>query len=47
MVDLTIEQYIESFPNSKFPKQGGEPTYEKIKLIHKLAAENVASVETI
>ena len=46
MVDQTIEQYIESFPNSTFPKQEGEPTYEKIKTIHKLAAENTASVET-
>ena len=47
MVDLTIKQYIESFPNSTFPKQEGEPTYEKIKLIHKLAAENTASIDTI
>ena len=46
MVDLTIEQYVESFPNSTFPKQEGELIYEKIKLIHKLAAENAASVET-
>ena len=29
-----------------FPKQEGEPTYSKIKTIHKLAAKNVASVET-
>ena len=46
MVDQTIEQYIESFPNSTFPKQEGEPTYEKIKIIHTLAAENAASIET-
>ena len=46
MVDLTVEQYIESFPNSTFPKQEGEPTYSKIKIIHKLAAENAASVKT-
>jgi len=46
MANQTIEQYIESFPNSTFPKQEGEPTYQKIKTIHKLAAENAASVET-
>ena len=46
MTDYTIEQCIESFPHSTFPKIEGEPTYEKIKQIHKLAAENAASVET-
>ena len=46
MTDYIIEQYIESFPNSTFPKIEGEPTYEKIKQIHKLAAENAASIET-
>ena len=46
MKELTIEQYIESFPHPTFPKQEGEPTYEKIQAIHKLTAENAASVET-
>jgi len=46
MTDYTIEQYIESFSNSTFPKIEDEPTYEKIKQIHKLAAENTASIET-
>ena len=47
IVNLTIEQYIESFPNSTFFKQEGEPKYEKIKIINKLAAENAASIDTI
>ena len=46
MLDYTIEQYIESFPNLTFPKIEGEPTYEQIILIHKLAVENAALVET-
>jgi len=46
MTEITVEQYIESFPHSTFPKQEGEPTYEKIQAIHKLAAANAASVET-
>ena len=46
MVDQTIEQHIKSFPNSTFPKQEGKSTYEKIKIMHKLAVENAASVET-
>ena len=46
MVDLIIEQYIKSFPNSTFPKQEREPTNEKIKLIHKLVVENAVSVKT-
>ena len=46
MTDYTIEQYIESFSNSIFPKIEDESTYEKIKQIHKLAAENAASIET-
>ena len=46
MKELTVDQYIESFPNSSFPKQDGEPTYDKVKHIQRLAAENTASVET-
>ena len=46
MADITIEQCIESFPHSSFPKQEGEPTYEKIQAMHKLAAANASSVET-
>ena len=46
MADLTVDKLIENFPNSSFPKQEGKPTYEKIKTKHKLAAENVASIDT-
>ena len=46
MVNLIIEQYKECFPNSTFPKQEGEPICEKIKMIHKLAVENEASIDT-
>ena len=46
MTDCTIEQHIESFPHSTFPKIDGEPTHNTIKQTHKLAAENAASVET-
>jgi len=46
MTDITIEKYIESFPHPSFPKQEGEPTYDKIQTIHKLAAANATSVDT-
>ena len=46
MTEITIEQYIESFPHSTFPKQEGESSYEKIQATHKLAAANASSVET-
>ena len=35
------------FFNSTFPEEEGEPIRKKIKLTHKLAAENAASIETI
>ena len=46
MTKITIDQYIENFPHPTFPKQEGEPTYNKIQTMHKLAAANAASVET-
>ena len=46
MGDITVEQYIESFLHTIFPKQLGEPNYKKIQKIHKLAAANAALVET-
>ena len=45
MIELTKEECVESFPNSSFPKQEGEPTYKKIKHIHRLAAKNETSIE--
>ena len=46
MTEITIEQCIKSFPHSAFPKQEGEPTYNKIQAMHKLAAANTSSIET-
>ena len=43
---MTIEQYVESFPNSTFPKIKGESMHNKIKLMHKLVPENAASIES-
>ena len=40
-----MEQIIEIFPHSTFPKQQGEPYYDKMQKIFKLAATNAASVE--
>ena len=45
MIEITIEQCIESFPYSSFLKQEGKPIYKKIKTIYKLAAANAASIE--
>ena len=46
MSDITIEQCIESFPNSILPKIEGEITHDKIKLMLKLVAENAVSIES-
>ena len=46
MADITIEQHIESFPHPSFPNQEGEPTYDKIQTMHRLAAANATSVDT-
>ena len=45
MADITIEQHIESFPHPSFPNQEGEPTYDKIQTMHRLAAANATSVD--
>ena len=45
MTEIAVEQCIESFPHSTFPKQE-ELTYEKTQTIHKLAAANASTVET-
>ena len=43
---VIVEQRIENFPHSTFPKQQGEPDNNKMQKIHKLAATNAASVKT-
>ena len=45
-IDTILEQHIESFPHETFPKQYGEPNYDKMQKKYKLAAANAASVES-
>ena len=40
MSSYTVENIIESFPNSSIPIIEGEPMYDKIKQIKKLLIEN-------
>ena len=46
MSSYTVENIIESFPNSSIPIIEGEPTYDKIKQIKKLLIENASSIQT-
>ena len=46
MSSYTVENIIESFPNSSIPIIEGEPTYDKIKQIEKLLIENASSIQT-
>ena len=46
-VSTTVKQLIESFPNRTFAKQHGKPNYDKMQTIHKLAAADADSIETI
>ena len=34
----SVENIIKSFPHSTFPKQHGDPNYDKIQTIHNLVA---------
>ena len=45
--NTTVKQLIESFPNKTFPKQHGQPNYDKMQTIHKLVAADADSIETI
>ena len=42
----SVDQIIERFTRSTFPKQHGEPNYDKIHNMHKLAATDAASIKT-
>ena len=46
MSSYTVENIIESFPNSSIPIIEGKPTYDKIKQIEKLLIENTSSIQT-
>ena len=47
MTNITVENFIESFPHPIIPKQIGEPNYEKMQEVHYLASASMSSVETV